>query len=857
MPILPERLRGKAMDESITKMKPAAKLTYDDKLWISTGKNRFDKHWKGKELYWSHILAKLSEPIRTHETLAEYTKMSKYDQDNIKDVGGFVGGTLKGGRRSAETVTGRTIISFDLDFAPVNFYTDYLMTADYASACYSTHKHRPSKPRLRLLIPLSRTVTPDEYEACARMLASDIGMDFMDPSTFQPSRLMYWPSCSEDAEYYFDYYDAPFLDPDKVLDRYPDWTDVSQWPMSKMEVEKHHSDAKRQADPTTKGGVIGAFCRAYDVPAAIATFLSDVYTPTDKPDRYTYAAGSTTAGLVLYEDGKFAYSNHATDPAGGQLCNSFDLVRIHMYGAEDEKVSRETPMNKLPSYQNMCEFAATDEEVKKALYIADHATPEDFDDDGDEEEPESDEKEQNVSESDEKPQKKEQKFLEPAEIASKCQLTKSGAIAKTVYNCRRVFRYDRNLAGIALNQLSGRVTVNEEYPVPWKRVKGADWNDTDDAELYTYVATAYAEFPRATVLDQKLISAAKHQFHPIRDYLKSLPAWDKVPRVDTLLIDYLGAPDNTYTRQATSKMLLAAVKRVFEPGCKMDNMLVISGDPGIGKSTIIGKLAGEWFSDSLTFEDMKDKTAAEKLQGYWIIEIPEMKGMKKVDVESVKSFLSRTDDIYRAAYAHNTVKRPRQSVFFGTVNDMAGYLKDVTGNRRFWPVAVSGKGEKSVWDIDSSVRDQIWAEVYCRYRHGERSLVLDREAEAIAVENQTEALEQDDREGMVSEYLDTLIPDDWYKKSVRERLDFLDKDGGDLAEGEGSPFISDGTVLRDQVSNMEIWVECFHRPADKLQKRDSYDLNSIMTRLGWKKSKKTKRITGYGVQRMWIRPEKM
>lgn len=238
--------------DKITKLEPGPALKYDAKLWISTGRNRFDQRWKNKEILWSRLVLKLGTPIRTPETYAEYTAATKADQDKIKDVGGFVGGTLKDGKRGSHTVTGRTILSFDLDFAPENFFEDFSLLADYASACYSTHKHRPTAPRYRLLVPLSRTVTADEYEAVSRMIASDIGMDYFDPSTFQPSRLMYWPSCSEDGEYFFDYLDAPFLDPDKVLARYPDWRDASQWPTSDKEASSRKALADKQADPTTK-----------------------------------------------------------------------------------------------------------------------------------------------------------------------------------------------------------------------------------------------------------------------------------------------------------------------------------------------------------------------------------------------------------------------------------------------------------------------------------------------------------------------------------------------------------------------------------------------------------------------------
>lgn len=799
---------------------PPPAIRYDRKLWISTGRNRFDLKWKNRQMTWSALLQRLQSPTRTAESYAEYMKASKSEQDDIKDVGGFVGGALTEGKRSAHTVTNRSMLSFDLDDAPEHFWEDYTLLADYAAACYSTHKHRTSKPRLRLLVPLARDVSADEYEAIARMLATDIGMDYLDPSTFQPSRLMYWPSCSQDADYVFEYLDEPMLDPDIVLARYPDWRDASLWPTSDKEMKSRKAFAERQQDPTTKKGVVGAFCRAYDVPSAIETFLPDIYTPTDKEDRYTYAAGSTSAGLVVYDGGRFAFSNHGTDPAGGQLCNAFDLVRIHKFGAEDETISGETPTNKRPSYNAMLDFAAADEAVRELLDKEqyDEAVA-DFSDDPD-----------------------------PDAWRKKLTRNQHGLVAKSVLNAKRIFENDTGLQGIAYNQLSNSIDI-KGTPLPWER-SGGPWRDSDDAQLVTYVATVYAEFPRQTIMDQKTITAARHAFHPVKEYLESLEPWDGTARVDTLLIDYLGAEDNVFTREATAKILTAAVRRIYEPGCKFDSMLVLSGPPNTGKSMLVARLGGSFFSDNLTFEDMKDKTAAEKLQGYWLMEISEMKGMRKMDVETIKAFISRQDDIYRAAYGHNTERHPRQCVIFGTVNDLSGYLKDVTGNRRFWPIEVTGDAARHPWEITPEVRDQIWAEVLFRYRAlGEVGLILSPKAQKIAEEKQVEALEADDREGIVQEYLDKLLPESWGSMTLNDRLSFLDGDFELLGDVEG-------TIKRTEVSNIEIWCECFRRPMNAIQKKDSYEIAGILKRLGWSRASYRKRIPLYGFVRVYVQSQK-
>ena len=788
----------------------------DRKLWISVGAHCYAEEWSNRQITWSKLLDRIANPIRTPEKYADYLKMSRAKQNKTKDHGGFVGGTLTGGRRSRRTVGNRTILAFDMDQADPSFWENFKLLTSCAAAVYSTHKHCPEKPRLRVLIPLSRDVTPDEYEAVSRMFAQDFEMlSQLDPKTFEPERLMYWPTCADDGEYIFDHVDAPMLDPDEILKHYPDWHDVSLWPTVPGEAKARRSAAEKQQDPTTKPGMIGAFCRIYDVPAAIDAFLPEVYTQTDREDRYTYAAGSTAAGLVIYEDGRFAFSNHGTDPAGGQLCNSFDLVRIHKFGALDEDAKENTPVAKLPSYKAMQELISQDPEVLKEL----DKERSDFDD--------SDEVEDWLS--------------NPKIIKRNSQ---TGQILKSIVNAEQIFAHDSDLQGIALNRFSGFIEVHGAS-VPWPHL-GVGWRDADDSQLVTYLAKRYGvEFPRQIIMDQKVIAAERHAFHPVREYLSSL-SWDGVARCDTLLIEYLGAADDTYTREATARILLAAVRRVFEPGCKFDTMLILSGPPNTGKSMLIAKLGGIWFSDNLTFEDMKDKTGAEKLPNYWILEISEMKGMRKTDVESSKAFISRQEDIYRAAYGRNTERHPRQCVFFGTVNDAAGYLKDITGNRRFWPVEVTGEGVHKPWELTQEDVNQIWAEMYFRYHDlGERNLLLSPEAQKVAEMKQSEALEADDREGIVDEYLNRLLPENWDLMSLSERRDYLNGDdfGPEL----------EGTVERTTVTNIEIWCECFGRSEGSIQKKDSYEIAGILKRLGWVKSGIAKRIPNYGLARYYIK----
>lgn len=344
--------------EQVTK-----KLISNPLLNLATAPNKLTKKWHNQEMSWADFLKHLTTPTITQETQEEYFKMSKGQRDDIKDVGGYVGGFLKQGRRKADAVQSRSMITLDADFPKPGLWEDVTMVFDSAVAAYSTHSYTTKNPRIRLIIPLKRLVTPDEYVPLARKVAQMFGMDSFDDTTYQPERLMFWASHSINAPYFFRYEDGPLLDPDEILGQYEDWRDSSFWPVSSREHSVHETQAKKAGDPLTKPGVVGAFNRTYDIKSVIDTFLPDTYEPTSHDDRYTYTAGTTSAGLVLYDD-KFAYSHHGTDPTGDMLTNAFDLVRLHKFGGLDDKAKDGASVTTLPSYKAMMDFALEDKRVK-------------------------------------------------------------------------------------------------------------------------------------------------------------------------------------------------------------------------------------------------------------------------------------------------------------------------------------------------------------------------------------------------------------------------------------------------------------------------------------------------------------
>lgn len=793
------------------------------KLILAIGQSRTTKIWKNTSFTWETLLERLATTTRTTETQGEYRNAAKNQQDSIKDVGGFVGGKLKEGKRRAGFIEKRYLLTLDADFATEDFIDQLYLFYDFTWCVYSTHKHTPEKPRYRLLIPLSRPCDPDEYEAVARKVAEDIGINMFDDTTYQPHRLMYWPSTSIDGEYVFEHNENVLLDVDQVLGRYSDWQDVTSWPTSSRTVEARKRLLKKQEDPTIKRGLVGAFCRTYSVEEAIARFLPDTYIACGIADRYTYAYGSTAAGLVVYEDGKFAYSNHATDPCGGLLCNAFDLVRLHKFAQMDEEAVEGTPVIKLPSYKAMLDLAASDEGVKKILHRERiHSAQVDF---SGVEAGETEEDDDNDN-----------WFLD-------LELDKQGQTKASLDNMVLIIRKDKQLQPIAFNR--HRDGIDARGCLPWTQMKDG-WNDSDYAALKVYLSKNYGVYSPGRTKDALVAVAAERAYHPIKEYLEGLPEWDGVPRVNALLIDYFGADDNAYTRAVIRKTLVAAVARIYYPGTKFDSVLILNGPQGVGKSTFFSKLAGDWFSDSLTITDMKDKAGPEKMQGYWILELGELAGMRKMDTEIVKSFISRVDDKYRASYGLAVENHPRQCVIVGSTNAESGFLRDITGNRRFWPVRVSEHAQKRSWQMSDNEVEQIWAEALALYRKGEE-LHLNKEENRIAALAQKEAMESDEREGLVCNYLDTLLPENWDELSLYERRNFLT--GGDFGVE------TQGKVKRTTVCNIEIWCECFGREQAAMKKSDSYEISAIMQKMdGWEKGERI-RFSLYGLQRAYERQE--
>lgn len=788
-------------------------------MQIATCKNRKQRQYFNQEMSWEEFTKKLLFTTRTKETVEEYKNMTKDQQSNIKDVGGFVAGELKDGRRNNQSVLSRSMITLDADFADRDFLDLIRITCDFCSVIYSTHKHTPEKPKYRWIIPLQRGVSPEEYEAIARRIASTIGMEYFDDTTYQPARMMFWPSTSKDGEYICEELGDrnADLNPDDILAQYRDWHDISYWPRSNRETELHHSDIRHQEDPLSKSGWIGAFCRAYTIQEAIETFIPEEYTPTEDPNRWTYTNGSTAGGLVIYDD-KYAYSNHNTDPTGQQLCNAYDLVRIHKW--PDDPASTE----------KMQDLMSSDKNTKKQL-IEDkrerlHEDWNDFQDD-------TARGSQGVEDSKEEVN---EDWLDAMDV------DKKGNFKPTTDNIVRILLNDPKLKnGVGGNDLFAQKPVKKGN-LPWWNYNPSDptWTDTDDASFRYYLEKKYNIVAKGKVDDAIAYVQERNSFHPVRDYLDTLE-WDGIPRLDTLFIDYLGSEDSEYSRAVARKAFTAAVARIYTPGCKMDYMPVLVGHQGIGKSHMLSIMGGDWFSDSIT--TISGKEGYEALHGSWVIEWSELSAARKADIESMKQFISKRDDRYRKAYARRVTDNPRQCVFFGTTNDDE-FLRDYTGNRRFWPINTDiSKAKKVVFDDLPKERDQIWAEAKQRFKDGEK-LFLQGEALTGAEQMQKEHTFTSVREDMVRDYLDRKLPDGWKDMDLYARTQWLEDPK------------NKGEDIRDCVSLLEIWCEVLNGAKNKFTPADQRELKAIMESLGWNKGPAPRqRGACYGKQRVYLNPK--
>lgn len=853
---------------------------------------------ENKAIAWGKLRERLSNPRRDRESLKQFLKLPLVEQGRLKGADGwFLGGAVEGGKRVSRNIASRDLICFDVDDCSPDIF--FLIQQGVAPICryefqlHTTRKHTPEKPRFRMVLPVESPVQRAVYEPVTRILGTliDPTLDGIDDVTFRVSQLMYWPTISRDSQWVAFHNPGELVEPETVLEGFErDWRDFKNLPFSEK-----RSRARRKADkaenPLEKRGVIGAFCRAFDIHAAIAEHIPEVYVPGDESSgnpRYTFSEGSVANGAVVYDDGLFLYSNHDTDPCGHQNVNAFDLVRIHKFGKMDEGVDLEnTSVTDLPSFKAMVEFAKSLTPVTAELVQDKYDLAAMFDDLPPEEkgaiedDPTDDlndllaELIGDAPDSGLPPRLVRRKPKKPPENwrETRLDLGAEGVIKQTLHNSTTIIANDPRLFGvIGLNAFSNKITARRSLrtklpTVPpilvEDKVNGLPWKDVHDFSI-----RAILEAPRGDgkagwgykISDRDVrqairLTAENWIFHPVQEYYEdALDGWDNVRgRVETLFIRYLGTPDTPYYREAAKLALVANVARVYFPGHKWDHVPILTGAQGIRKSTFLKVLARHkkyhWFGE-LTAEMASGKDTVEQMLGKLIMELPELAHMRRGDVNTVKQFITLESDEVRLSYGARMSDFKRGGTFWGTTNETE-YLKDGTGNRRFWPIAC--KVDRIDTDALEAEIDHIWAEAVIIYRemcreHGYKELPLYLTGEALeeATLLQDMAREEDSIQAsaaQIAEYLSQPI-----------RLSKLRRSWGDIAADFHED--DDPLVLRVKTCPREAYCETFNINPGELSKSRTLETaaGQMMGRVeGWRKTGKRIRVPAWGQVREYVR----
>lgn len=566
----------------------------------------------------------------------------------------------------------------------------------------------------------------------------------------------------------------------------------------------------------------GTFCRAYSCRAAIEKFLADLFLFDAATGLYV---ASYNPKLTLETDDvqQIVWISGVNAP-----CNAFEIVRLFRFGDLDKYVKKEeTATKRRPSYKAMLQLCAEDTAVKLTLI-----------------------KDKNKSVN-----------VNSDEWEAALSLNDKNQIEKTGQNIKLILLNDPQLKKVRFD----RFTKQDITDCPdFCNERDNRIDDESIGKIAIYIENVYGlQLSQPRILEMLKTTSKERGFNPVHEFIQST-AWDNVERIDTVVIRYLGAEDTRLTRMQTRKWMVGAVARAFSPGCKFDHILTFTGPQGVGKSTFLNIIAGNWFSDSFSFAH-DDKSKIEDITGAWIVEISELNGMKRAhDAEAAKAFLSRVRDDVRPAYARKSESIPRSNVFAATTNETE-FLQSCNGNRRWWIIPIKGAGEVREWidELKSEV-PQLWAEAYHYYTAGE-TLFLPPELESEANWRQAEytTAAGDELLDEIEAFLSRPVPKAYFSWPLGKRAQWQ------KWAVDPSSFIDDeyrqiGTKPLTIVSPKMIKCEM---PNDAIRTSFRYSsqyINSLMEHIpGWVRSEKEK-VPGMHrdycgadgrVKRPWVRTD--
>ena len=751
-------------------------------LEFATAPKRNSVIWKNGHTTWGDFCTKAVNPA------------------GEKEAGNYIFGRLNGERRNKSTIASRSVVTLDVDSPTDDFLgrvenvfggTEFLI--------HSTFSSRRGAYRYRLILPLVSSVTPDVYRDLCEGIMEAIGRENFDSSTSQPERYMFLPAAADRESYFYQHNTGAALNPFSPM-------------FSASPPTPGGGRRNWKKDPTTLKGVPGYFCRAYPDWAELIEVFELPYTQVS-PNRFHLNGAHSDAGMApIAENPGFVYSHHANDPAGGYARNAFDLVRLHKFGELDRNAKSTTPLNRLPSYKAMLQLAGEDERVKALM---DQEVLDEFPDDLREE------------------------FGDSARWVRDLSRGKTGLVEDTEQNFSIIAKHDPVFSRIILN---ARGMSLELLPgsYPWRDVSAHDnaLDDYDFSSLYLYLERVYGLRVTESRLRHILRDTAQDRKHDfVREYLESLE-WDGVPRVEFALP---GVKDSPHTRLVARKSLVAAVARTFDPGVKWDNMLLVYGPEGIGKSWWMERMSKGWYN---SLDDITNKDTLMKISKSWIVIADEGHALRVADFNRLKEFLTQRKDEFRVPFAATVSSYPRRSVVWGTTNDPA-FLRRQDGNRRFLIVHAE---EKVNFDtMTEEYIDQVWAEAVHLYQEGE-VLYFTEEESRLLNQAREPYIQEDPIVGLIRGYMELQVPESWSSMSLNERMEWhMNVELG---------FTPAGGARLDTICALQVWCEVLGRRIGDHTSRDIANIHRVLRQIpGWVLSPLPGVSAAYGEQATFVRTD--
>lgn len=846
------------------------------KLKVTTFKNRFETVGTMSEKTFEEIYLGFKNKFkRTKEKYSEYINADKQTQLQIKDVGGFIGGETDSNRRINGIKIRRQILTLDIDTKYPNVL-DYLKrNVEFYCLIHSTHKHNPDENRFRIVAPLSRVVTEDEYEALGRKIAFSIENNknesfkgLFDETTFQPNRLMFFPSVSADAEYIcellnLDMVDekANIIDVDKILEQYLDHNDIYEWfKPDKVNEEQIGRNALTNKNPLKAKGLVGAFNRTYSVSEAIEKFLSEIYTK-ERNGRYTYFNGDSHGGGIILNDDTIFYSHHGTDPANMYYRSAFDLVRIHKFGSYDkgftpEKEIEKDVLEKTDSFQSMVEFCRSLPEVvehsdanislvqrieQQEKFVNSNFANTDIEEPAQEEET-------------------------PADENTKSWVVQLDGLKSNLAKLDVILTHDESVGNLFYFDTFRDNICFRRKPF-WHRefVDGSALQDKDMAHIRVHLDKVYGIRGEKMIDDGIIVEADKIQKNKVLEYFDSLQ-WDGKERLEFFFHDFFKVGLNPFTRIAFKKWLVGAVSRIYRAGSPMDYLLIIKGKQGIGKSLFFKKLAtldfnsptDHLYSDTkIDFDRAKD--SYEQLEGIWIYEWKELAGMNMSEQESIKAFVDKTEDKFRRSYGRRNVEIKRRVAFGGSTNENTP-LRDRTGNRRFLVYEADlDQNECYIKDaakFTQDYKDQLIAEAIYLYK--EKFDIFEWTEEEMIFWDKTneDNLATNDLMGSIESYIKMRRPKTWYSMSLGDMYEYTEKYDYENDEPGLLYYKDDMLEIPTKFCMQEIWKIGLRQRDVTINRYHRELIIQALDQLGWHLDKRQTRFGAFGSQQTIVRKVK-